>query len=203
MRLGRATVVRERAKDRIGVDLIAGASEETAPVIVAQVVAKRGLGAGAKRNDVGSGGSRLKDGITDHQGAAIPDGGNKTRVAAQSTIGHGYDHVAVGVDRATAEQGRIAAHGAIDHGQRRAATVITGATDAAAEAIRCGVSAQSAVEHAQRREAAIIGNAGDAAAKAVRARCGVAAQSAIDHAQRRAAGDAVIKNSAAAMCIDR
>jgi hypothetical protein len=102
MRLGRAAVVSERAKDRIGIDLITRASEETAAAIIAQVVAKRGLGAAAKSSDVRSGSSGLEDGITDRQSAAIPDIGNKTRVAAQSTIGHGRHHSAVGVNGTTA-----------------------------------------------------------------------------------------------------
>ena len=141
MRLGRATVVRERANVRIGVNLIAGASEETAAVIIAQVVAKRGLGAAAKRSDVRSGGSGLEDGITNLQGAAIPDVGNETRVATQGTIGHPRQHVAVGIDGATAQSGQIAAHGAVDQGHRPAAGVIGGAANAAAVAVRRGVIA--------------------------------------------------------------
>jgi len=196
MRLGRTTVVRERAKVRSGVDLIAAASEITAAIIIAQVVAQRGLGAGAKRKDVRSVGSGLEDGITNHQGTAIPDGANKTGVAAQSTIGHGRRHAAVGIDAASAiGLGRIVAQSGIDQGHCSVATIIGGAANAATKAW-CGVAAQSAIDHAQRRVANIIADAADAAAK-VSGR--IAAQSAIEHGQRRAAGDTVVIDSAAAL----
>jgi hypothetical protein len=197
MCLGRTTIVPQRTKDRIGVDAIAGASKEAASVIVAQVVAKRGLGAGAKRSEVRSGSSGLKDGITDRQGAAIPDRGNKTRVAAHSAVSHIHDYVAVGIDSTTAKLGRIAADGGVNYGQWRAATIVSCAADATSVAIRGRVPTESAVGHGQRCEPTIVANAGNAAAEAVGARCGVAAESAIEEGQCRAPGDAVVEDGSA------
>ena len=59
----RATVVLQRAKHRIGIDLIAGASETTGAIVITDIVALRGNRAAVK--DISAGGSSFQDCVPD------------------------------------------------------------------------------------------------------------------------------------------
>jgi hypothetical protein len=67
---GRSAVVLKRAEDGIGVDLVAGASEEATAVIAAQIVAMRG---NCASRDVGARCAGFQDGIPDLAGPSCRD----------------------------------------------------------------------------------------------------------------------------------
>ena len=81
---GRSAIVLERAEDWIGIDLIAGASEEPAEVIPAQIVAKRGDKARAKGRNGRPRCSPVEDAVA-HRRAMRPAGGYSRQSASSSS----------------------------------------------------------------------------------------------------------------------
>src|SRR6476620_9598840 len=88
----RPTVVLQRAKHRIGIDLIAGAIQITAAVIAADIIAVRGHRAKAAKDVVRL--ATVQDGVSNLDGLAIPDTTAvavvKDQVVAESAIADRY-----------------------------------------------------------------------------------------------------------------
>jgi len=205
MRKYRTTIVLQRTKQRIGIDLIAGTSQVTAAIIAAQIVAMRGNRA-AVIEDVSARTARVQDGIAEFQrgaaaavtvvNAAAADAG---RVAAKGAIAYGHprDDAAVRapIVDAAAVVGRVAANSAVAYGYYRATQFSAPTRDAAAAGVFGRVAADSAVGDREGR-AAVVGEVGDAAAV-------IAADDAIVHAQLRSAEPgAVVEDTAAVVASD-
>src|SRR5439155_7578221 len=113
---GRAAIVLERAEDRVGIDLVAGSSQETATVVTAKVVAV-GSDRCSITNDICSRATGFKNSISnlDRAGgidtAALLGGG----VTADRAIG---DNTAAVDATPVTEVSRIAADSAVANGNR-------------------------------------------------------------------------------------
>ncbi len=148
----RTSVVLQRPKHRIGIDLVAGRCKETAAIVAAKVVTKRTDHAGRPENAAsvkhGVGKLRYRTGIVDAASAARQSG----RVAAKRGVEHvqprAVESITTGVDGA-AKGGPVVAERAVNDLQRCTVFELTFAVDAAAGSGR--VAAEGTVEHRQRR----------------------------------------------------
>jgi len=148
----RASIVLQRPKHRIGIDLVAGRCEETAAIVAAKVVTKRTDHAGRPENAASAkhrvGKLRNRTGVVDAAAAARRTG----QVAAKRGVEHvkprNVENITTGVD-GTAKGSPVAAERAVNDLQRCTAVELTFAVDAAAGSGR--VAAEGTVEHRQRR----------------------------------------------------
>lgn len=200
---GRTSVILQRAKHRIGVDVVTGSDQKTAAIIAAQVVAERCHCAVCVIN-VRASSSGVEDCVPDRQRRAALDGLDADApviVAAEGAAGDSERCVAteaVVKDAAAVVASRVAANCAVGDSQCRAAEMAVAADPAAVPCRQ--VAAQRAVGDGERRAAA---RAVVKDARAVRG-CGVAAQRAVVHAERRAAATfAVIEDTAASHAAGR
>ena len=60
----RATVVFERTKQGLGIDLVAGSREKTAPIVITNIVAV-GRNRATRDNNISAGGSSFQDCVPD------------------------------------------------------------------------------------------------------------------------------------------
>jgi hypothetical protein len=68
-----SSIILERSKHRIGVDLVAGAIQKTAAIVATDIVAVRGDSAAAVK-DICARSSRIQDAVSDLKSAAVPNG---------------------------------------------------------------------------------------------------------------------------------
>jgi len=128
MREGRAAVILQRTQHWIDVNLIAGASEDTTPIVAGKVISKRHDRATVVENRSANRVSSIQDGIADLCRSAIIDSPprEEPQVVAEGAIGH--DEVTT-VQDAAGPDGRVCTERAIGHG--KVPTVIdTTATEA-------------------------------------------------------------------------
>ena len=101
----RSSIILKRPKQRIGIDLVVGAVQETAAIVATDVVAVRGDHASVVR-DVGTR-ARFQDGIPDRERPT--DDNAAAVVAANGAIGDG----AAAIDTATRQAGIVTAERAV------------------------------------------------------------------------------------------
>src|SRR5438445_8841473 len=118
----RTSVVLQRPKHRIGIDLVAGRCEETAAIVAAQVVTKRTDHAGRPENAAsvkhGVGKLRYRTGVVDAAAAARRTGRVATKRGVEHVQPRAVESITTGVDGA-AKGGPVAAEGTVEHRQRR------------------------------------------------------------------------------------
>src|SRR6478752_4909765 len=111
-----STVIPQRTKQRVGVDLIAGTSQKAAAIVAADVVAVRSdIAIDVTRR------IRIEDCISDFHCSTADAAASSSRVAAHGAVDNHHTETAAR-DSATVSASRVAADRAVNDGQTRIAT---------------------------------------------------------------------------------